>query len=133
MIAIVPYLREDWDRFTPGEIERTTIDDMDSPVDPASMEGFAESVVEDGKVLAVFCILKADDETAVISMALSDEIRSRPMLLHRGVRKGLRDLHDRGFRKVVATNVPGYHETERWLARLGFEKTPQGTFEHVGK
>jgi hypothetical protein len=64
----------------------------------------------------------------VIWARLTDEIRKRPVQLHKTALAALADAKARGIRQIVALADPTVPASERWLERLGFDPEM-----HLGK
>lgn len=81
--------------------------------------GEAAAIVEDGNALGVLCLSVLDTGEYRVCMTISDELRERPLALHRGVVRGLAALRALG-RPIVAEaeNEIG----AAWLTRLGFRQ-----------
>lgn len=52
---------------------------------------------------------------------LTDEIRKRPIQLHKAAKAFLADARVKGIHTIIATADPEQPAAERWLERLGFK------------
>lgn len=84
--------------------------------------GPAFTGIEDGRVLGCAGVI-VRGRTGHAWASLSDEIRRRPVLLHRAVARGLETIiAEAGLEQVEATCHVKFQRAQRWLERLGFRR-----------
>lgn len=120
-MQLVPFHVEHLRSFEPGERERALMQGRDMARIAQAWEGKAVALVEGEAVLGIAGMNQPQDGVGLITMALSEEIRRRPMALHRMAARYLDPVCDFfGFRRLLATVHPLDEPGIRWLERLGF-------------
>lgn len=108
-------------------------------VEPDVLEAFSASYVQRGVAFTAFdggrvlgcagVVLRGS--TGYVWAALTDEIRKRPMFLHRAIRRGMSEtIKAYGLKRLEAACDIDHRTAARWLERLGF--TLAGTTERHG-
>lgn len=82
-------------------------------------EGRALAAVRGDRVLGIGGA-RAEGTDAVVGMMLSDELRRKPVFLHKSVLRGIAALKALGFKRILAS--PETEVSARWMARLGFSR-----------
>lgn len=134
MMQLVPFRAEHLGQFEPGERERPLMSAVDVRAVARAWEGKAMALVEGETVLGIGGA-DAVPDGYVITLALSDALRARPMLLHRMARRVLRDTLSRpGRRRILAHVHPEDHSGIAWVERLGFAfDTEQANYAGTGE
>lgn len=120
MIELVPYESHHLKTFDPGIDEILLLESRGGELE-GEFENKALSVIEDGKTLGIFGMGYMNGIPRIAAL-LSDELRQRPYLLHRGVKRHFKILTQvYGFEAVEADAKLDNEISNRWLLRLGFE------------
>jgi len=77
----------------------------------------------DGEILGVGGIAFPPDSSAVAFLQSGARARDYPVALHRAARLILAEARRLRIPRLVATTEQGIESAQRWLARLGFERT----------
>ena len=120
MIELVPYETSHLQTFEPGVDERLLLESRGNSLD-SGFDHVAISVIEDGRTLGIFGMGYMDWLPRIAAL-LSDELRERPFLLHRGVKRNFEKLVERyDFDEIEADAAADNTVNNRWLVKLGFE------------
>jgi hypothetical protein len=65
----------------------------------------------------------ANEDTAFVSLLLSEKMRKNPVFLHRAVTMGIGVLEDAGIKKIFVDCLKEYTTSIKWLKRMGFKET----------
>lgn len=119
-IRLVPFAPSHLLRLRPGAWDRAALGDagLDARLCAVWPEGPALSAVANGRVLGCAGLM-AEGETATAWALLSDELRRRPVVLHRAARRALDEWVPR-FSRVRATVIESFGAGHRWALSLGF-------------
>lgn len=77
----------------------------------------------EGEILGLGGLQFLSEGTVGVFTYLTDAARKHPVLLHKTAKAFLAEVQRRGFTKVVALADTSQPAAERWLLRLGFERT----------
>ena len=120
MIEIRPLRRDEITSLNAGEYDLLSLGDMELKQLAESWEGKAIVAAENGKILGVAGV-SVNGDTGKVGMVLSDELRQRPVFLHRTVKRAMVMVMDRwSLRALEATAHRNFVVARKWLTRLGF-------------
>lgn len=118
MIRIVPFEIGHLARIEPPVLSVRQVREASLP---ASVAGPAFSAIDERGAVIGCAGLVIDGEAGVAWAVLTDEVRSRPLFLHRNVKRGLAAIVKRyGLARVEATARADWAGARSWLRRLGF-------------
>ncbi|MEQ8195465.1 MAG: hypothetical protein RIB59_13345 [Rhodospirillales bacterium] len=85
-------------------------------------KGPAFTGIEEDNVLGCGGII-IDGEIGIVWAFLSNQIRKRPMALHRIVKQKLKEFErDNRLKRIIAASHENFYAAHRWLESLGFKK-----------
>lgn len=119
-MKLEPFEQRHMETFSAGAEERLAFGNDFRVSD--KFVGKAIVLVDGVKTLGIASITVDCGGNATASVVLSDELRSKPMLLHRLVKKGLKKVIDHYRFNSLNINVrDGDIVSLRWAERLGFK------------
>ena len=115
-----PYEAGDLERLEKGEPETRLL--QVCPVPEGPLIGNAVTAQEGERVLAIGGVTKQPSGIPLGWLLGSDEIRARPILLHRTFKRGLGPfLKEAGLDVVEALVDQKFLPAHEWIKRIGFE------------
>jgi len=119
-INVIPFVPDHMLTFVPGSREAEAMLGADIPAMGEFWDGKAMAAVIDGRCVGIFGALEIEGEVTVTAL-MSDELRSHPLALHRGIKQALIDILDAGYEKISCKARASDARGRKWLHRLGFE------------
>jgi len=119
-IQIMPFEPGHLQSFVPGAREAAAMAKADLPAMGAFWDSKALSALIDDRCVGIFGAVEIEGSVTV-TVLMSDELRARPVSLHRGIRNGLIDILNAGYENINAVARADDARGRKWLGRLGFE------------
>ena len=115
-MEITPFQPAHLENFEPGEREHSIFLRLGRDLSKNAL-----SLMEGDKCLGIAALAMVKGVPRATSL-ISDELRSRPFLLHRLVKRSIRKVaEDLNFSIIEASVEPNDWEAQRWANALGFK------------
>jgi uncharacterized protein YjeT (DUF2065 family) len=116
-MQLIPFHPSHLSVFTPGQWDEAAmrLGNLDDAA--KRLSGLGVSAIEDGRTLGIGAIVGNS-----ASLLLSDELRARPVILHRTVKRVMDGVMNQlGMAFIEATAHRDFTAAHKWLERLGFK------------